>query len=65
MDHPVGTISRCNKHRVSLCIVQNASWANCGKPCHTDQIHLFSACQPGTICILHLKINKMIFMIIR
>jgi hypothetical protein len=46
---------------VSLCAVQNASLANCGKPCCTDQLHLLSASQPGTICILHLK-NKMISM---
>jgi hypothetical protein len=40
---------------VSLCTVQNASLANCGKPCRTDQLLLFSASQPCMICILHLS----------
>jgi hypothetical protein len=50
-----GTVSHCNNHRVSLCSVQNAYLVNCGNPCRTDQLHLFSGFQPGTICILHLK----------
>jgi hypothetical protein len=46
-------------HRVSLCAVQNAPFANCGKPCHTDELHLFCFSTLHGLYTTSMKRNEM------